>query len=262
MLSLHSSDIVKALAIGGATGLGARGIKQMFDASRGSDLGAGVNLPKLQPASAKIPVPVTPEEAAELEAQGIVVKRMRKAASDFVNNFMLGGIGTAAAYGGWKVLDNSLDAKRRSAAQAKLDSARKRVEMLLSDQPLGADLGLHAQMKAAEDLFFSKKAFLGDLIGGVGTSFLDMLAPLAVPVGVGAAAMGIGAYNQSQSQNKSQAAMKAIKEQYQRQPEQSPEAELEPVLVEEDPAMLKASQVRVLGNKLAIRLEHDRARAA
>ncbi len=253
---LPASDILKAALIGGGVGLGARGLKQVSDLWQERDVKSPVNLPRLPSPNVRLPVRVSPEEAAELERQGLTVRRVKRA-SDFINNLGMAAVGAGAAYGGWKLLDGPLDEDRKALATAKLKATRRRVEMLLNDQPQHPDLALHGYMKAAEDVYLKTAGFGSDLF----MHSLDLFSPLAIPLGLAGVALGAGAYNDAQSANKNEQAIRALKSHYTHQSVSPSRAELEPVVVDEeepvedDISMLKAAE---LGPKVVAALELKR----
>lgn len=249
---LPSSALAKALLIGGGIGIGARGVKHVSDMMQNRDIKPPVDLPRTPSSSVPLQVGVSREEAAELEAQGVKVRRIgrnlkQKLANDFVNNLAMGAVGAGAAYGGWKLLDKPLDDDRRSLAKAKLMAARKRVESLLSDQPQHPDLALHGYMKGAEEAYFAKEA--GIVTDGIG-SMLELLSPIAVPLGVAGVALGASSFNEARARNKNEQAVKALKGFYRQRNTRPSQAELEPVLYEDE-----APIGQDLGRKVAAALE-------
>lgn len=235
---LQPSDVVGAAGLGVAGGLGARGIRHLVDLYRGkeddTDFGA-TPTPAI-----KVPVEVTPEEAAQLQQHGV---QLKKKLAGFVNNVAMGVAGTAGALGGWQALDSFLENRRRNRVKGELESTRQRVQKLLEDNPAQPDLALHATMKAAEDLWFEKEALdlsgytLSNMIGSAASKALQgadtaLGTPyLGVPMGIFGTLAALSAYRESRK-NKYDQAAGAVRGFYQRQKEQVPQAELEPVVVE------------------------------
>lgn len=242
-LEMDAGDAIGVGALGLGAGLAARTVKRLLELQKGKDFRPPVDLPKVNRPIVKMPVQVTADEAVELERQGQKVRRLKAAimnkaaAMSSVSDYLVGGgLLAGGAYGGWKLLDNHFDAQRRELAKKKLDAARSRVAGLLNNRPGAIDIPLHAQMKAAEDHFFDKRAnWFSDAAGTVLNEGLKPIAPLALPVGLFGALLAAKAFNKSDRANKYRQGTSAIKDFYNRRSVQSPDAELEPVLVEETP---------------------------
>lgn len=301
--NMSARDILGVVLAAGAAGAGTRLLRNAYDLTTGRDVNPPAPLPQVTPAVASVPTKVTPEEAAELERQGVHVKHRpapaspkpvgaipapmgdeplpayaphgaAKTAGTFLDNLALSVAGTGAAYGGWKLLDNHFDEQRRAAAQKKLDAVRGRITNLLNNTPAPIDVPLHAQMKAAEDLYFKgaectfpggpngcpkcgkefdskehtcePKASLpkvawnpvGSLMSGAASGVLNLAAPWAIPIGIGGTALGLAAYNESKKQNKYQQASKAIRQYYDSRRVTPPQAEIEPYVEDAPDAAL------------------------
>lgn len=296
--NMSARDILGVVLAAGAAGAGTRLLRNAYDLGTGRDVNPPAPLPQVTPATSAVPTKVTREEAAELERQGVHVKHRpglasakpigaipapmgdetmpayaptgapaAKTAGTFLDNLALSVVGTGAAYGGWKMLDNHFDDQRRAQAQKKLDAVRGRITNLLNNTPAPVDAPLHAQMKAAEDLYFKgaecsfpggpngcpkcgeefnfkehtckdktvKVAFnpIGSLLGSAASGVLNLASPWAIPIGIGGTALGLAAYNESKKNNKYQQASKAIRQYYDSRRVSPPQAEIEPY-VEDD----------------------------
>jgi hypothetical protein len=189
-------------------------------------------------AAIKVPVEVSPEEAEQMKANGI---QIRKKLAGFVGDVATGAVGTAGAYGGWKLLDSYLENRRRDRVKGELEQTRNRVQRLLEDNPMGPDAPLHATMKAAEDLWFDKSAAFdwtvpnfASAAGGAALRGADSVlgaTGLGIPLGIFGSLAAMSAYNESRK-NKYDQASNAIHGFYEHQKEQFPQAELEPVVTE------------------------------
>ncbi len=265
---MTAADAVGAGAIGAGLGLGARGLRHILDLKNRRDVAPPVEIPAVKPNRIKMPVEVSEEEAAQLEQQGVPVTH--KQAATLLDNVAMGGLGTAAAYGGWKVLDGYLDRQRRQAAQARLDKVRSRVQGLLDDQPKPMDVGLHATMKAAEDLFMAKEAGWQDIVNslnpanmasGVASGFANLAAPIGIPLAAGAMMLGASSFNDSRDKNKYRQTAKAIRNYSEHQNDVPPEAELVPVVThrKKNDEMM-APKLAALGARLKTVLDARSAR--
>lgn len=313
--NMSARDILGVVLAAGAAGAGTRLLRNAYDLGTGRDVNPPAPLPQVTPATSVVPTKVTPEEAAELERQGVHVKHRpgapspkpipaiappmseeqlpayahggTKLAGTFLDNLALSVAGTGAAYGGWKLLDNHFDDQRRAQAQKKLDAVRGRITNLLNNTPAQIDAPLHAQMKAAEDLYFkgaeanfpggpngcpecgeefnfkehtckpkveAKLAFnpIGGLLSAGASGVLNLAAPWAIPIGIGGTALGLAAYNESKKQNKYQQASKAIRQYYDSRRVTPPQAEIEPYV--EDEAEAPAGKVAALNEILRKRM--------
>ncbi len=229
------SDVIGAGAVGMAGGLGARGVRHLIDLYRGKE--DDTDFGTTPEAAVKVPVEVSPEEAQQLTAQGI---HIRKKLAGFVGDVATGVGGAAGAYGGWKLLDTYLENRRRNRVKGELETTRNRVQHLLENNPLESDIPLHATMKAAEDLWFEKSGadwtipnFAG-AIGRTGLHAADSIlgeTGLGIPLGIFGSLAAMSAYNESRK-NKYDQQSGAIRGYYEHQKEQVPQAELEPVVVE------------------------------
>ncbi len=247
LVELRPSQLLGAILVGGGLGLGARGLRYMSDLYGGTDTQPPYPLPKPASNRVKVPMPVSSQEMSELEASGVPVRHITKSAATLVDNLLMGLAGTGAAVGGWKLLDNHLDNQRRMAAQKKLDAVRLRVSGLLDDSPLSQDIPLHAQMKAAEDAYFSKKASLGDILasiaGKAGVGVANIFSPMGYPLAIGGTLLGLSAFNQTVGQNKYRQGAKEISDFARSRAARPPEAEVEPVYEEEEKNPVDATVV-------------------
>lgn len=230
--TFHPSDVVAAGGLGLLGGAGAQFGKQLYRSAMGKDVDP-VNITPPTPANVKIPVDVSPEEAEELKRQGIAVK---SANLGFLDNAVLaGGVATPAAWAGWKGVQSLYSMKRKSDAQARLDTAKQRVQGLLDNQPVPGDEPIAGAMKTAEDAFFHKEAFGGvtDSLANFGKAMWNAPAAFSyagIPIGVGAALTGAATFNDVMENNKYKKTLKAIKNYQEGLPTQTPVAEMEPVL--------------------------------
>ncbi len=254
---IRPSTVVGGAAIGGLLGLGARGLRHVFDITRNRDESGGVDIPAQTPAAVKMPVEVSPEEAAELEAKGVHVKHKL---AGFVNQLATGVAGTLAGYGGWRLADKHFDELRKRKAQQALDATRNRVQALLSNQPMAGDEALHATMKAAEDTLL-KEAGFADMLSRLGVGAADSgigALGIGIPVGIGGTLLGLSAFNEAKK-NKYEQKEKALKGYFERQQTQPPQAELEPVLTQHG-GIPKAASIKDLGERLKGKLHGGSAR--
>ncbi len=133
---MTASDAVGAGAIGAGLGLGARGLRHLLDLKNKRDIRPPVDITPVQPNRIKMPVEVSEDEAKELELQGVPVTH--KAAATLMDNVVMGGVGTAAAVGGWKLLDGYFDrqrACRKFARGSKVCSMINRSQSILVCTP-------------------------------------------------------------------------------------------------------------------------------
>jgi len=261
VLNLSAWDVAWPLIAGGTIGLGARLGRWGHDiASRGPDASAKPLKP-VEPARVRVPVPVTKEEAEELKRQGVTVgRRPKTAASNFLDTGIQGVLAAGAGAGGWVLLDNFLDKKRKTKAERSLQRSRQRVERLIQGTPEDGDDGLHRAMKLAAEIYeaatdavaeveaetegISKTAFF-DYLGGKAaegalSTFLTGLKPLGFPVGVGATLVAARAFQENRDANKFRQRVKGMSDFVDAGREQRPMAVLEPYLEEEDEGKPKA----------------------
>jgi hypothetical protein len=225
------SDVVGPALLGLGVGAGGRSLKQLYDVYRGKNRPPVI--PAMPQSSTKIPVTVTPEEAAQLEAGGVSVKH---ASEGFLPGVVAGLSAVPGAYLGWQGMDSMFGAQRKALAKAKLDKTRARLEGLLNDSPVQADAPLHAAMKVAEDQAFNKQA------GSFGY-------PLGFPLGMGMAMMGLSAFNHARSDDRYKNTVGALKNYLAQQQEQPSQVELEPVLAAQPKEQEKP--LAALGQKVA-----------
>jgi hypothetical protein len=139
--------------------------------------------------------------------------------------FALGALGTGAVMGGWTLTDKLIDAYRKNRAEAKRDVIKNRLKRIMNDDPAEEDLGLHANMKAAESIYFEKRAF--DPVSHV-------VNPLAALLGGGMLLAGVRAYNQASVSGDEPAKVKALKSYLKRQKTTHPIISTVPVEVAEE----------------------------
>jgi hypothetical protein len=192
-----------ALLLGG----GARITKGLFDLARRADPESSTeNIEPTEEPIVEVPVPVSSEEAAELRRKGVQVKRadvLQRFDMGPVGAFGLGALGTAGVMGGWSIADKIIDNYRKKRAESKRDAIKNRIQKLMNDEPAPEDLELHANMKAAECMFFDKKAGL--------SLEHHVVNPLAALLGGGMLLAGVRAYNQASVSGDESAKVKALK---------------------------------------------------
>jgi hypothetical protein len=225
------SDVLGAALIGGGVGAGARGIKQLYDIYRKKDLPP--TLPAIPNASAKLPVEVSPDEAAELERGGVQVKH---ADSGLAGGFLQGLTVMPAAYLGWQGMDSLFGQQRKALAQKRLQRAQDRLSGLMADNPLPQDAPIHGAMKVAEAEHLKQAAT------GLGWY-------LGAPLGLSAGLLGVSAYNEARQNDRYRKGVSAIRDYLQRQATTPAEAELEPVVHDRGPA--PKTDMTELGRKVA-----------
>lgn len=276
--------------LGAGVGLGARGLKHLYDLFTNRDYKPPFEMPEETAPATKIPVQISKAEAKELERTGVPVTH--KVASTFLDNFITSAATVGGAYGGYKLLDNYLQNQRKAVAQKKVDLTRQRVQSLLEDNPAEPDLKMHAQMKAAEDVFFAKSAnIVGDFMGealtdaGQAVSRMRPISTAGYVLGGGAALAGMRAFSKAQDENKNTLQSKRLRDYFAQQPESVPQAELEPIVLdraarpkrprkprkprmlapeistfENPPELTKAASLAALGNRLKGHLSAGSAR--
>ncbi len=223
------ADYIGTGLAGIGLGLGARGIRHLLDLRKKRDLPPEV--PAVPSNRTPLPVEVSPEEATQLEQSGVTVKH----AATFLDNMARGALLVPAAYAGWSMLDSHLAAKRKALAQKGIDSARARLQGLMSDQPLPEDQGLHSAMKVAEAHYFGeeKRAWdVGDIPAAAAQGVANSSAVnwLGWPLGISGALLGLSAYNRVQGDNKYRKSVGALNDYVQHQPARPAEAEIQPVV--------------------------------
>lgn len=220
-------DVTKAVAIGGGLGVSARLLRHILDSYHDrADSSSKPPSAQVQPV-AHIPVNVSAEEAAQLEAGGVPVRKKEaaEAGSSFMSGVGLGAAGTAAAGLGWYGMDKLMDHLRRGSVQERLERQRQRVQALLEDKPEPEDLQTHAVIKQAFDMM-TIPGWMAD----------HLPAPVAPLMGGALVLGGLHAYNQARRDNRYEDKLKAIRKSTEEGREQPPIAVLDPVL-EENPAL-------------------------
>lgn len=210
------STAVAAAGIGGGLGLSARLLRHLVDTVNDrADSSGKAAIPQTQPV-AKVPVEVSDEEAAQLERQGV---RVRKVGS-FLADAGLGALGAGTAALAWKGSNKLLSALRQSSARERLERERKRVQMLLEGNPQPEDANAAEAMKVAYELH--KRAFLTDILDafpqGTGTV-----------LGVGGVLAGMAAYNRAGHDNRYDDQLKEIRRSIHEGEASAPQLVLEPV---------------------------------
>lgn len=167
---------------------------------------------------------VSDDEAEELRKRGINVKT---AADTVLDTALQGTVGTLGAFGGYKLLGNWLDQKRKARADAALQKSRRRVQGLIEGDPQSGDEGLARAMKVASlvylkhvgdlevrDVLMAKEAASafpsvgGSLAGAVG----EAAAPIGIPLGIAGTLVAMNAFNKGNEENKYKARSKALRD--------------------------------------------------
>ena len=170
-------------ASGLALGAGARLAKGVFDDLRGEE-DEDITLPAPASNIERVPVKVTPEEAAELRRQGVRVREVlqkRSSSPGFFTGIAHGALGAGTALGGWALIDKLYGRGERDASKARLDKARARLRALIDDSPEEEDAAIYSQLKVAEEKHIRKEAAdFGTLkaVGGLSIGAGAMLAAL------------------------------------------------------------------------------------
>lgn len=245
-------DVAWPIAVGGGLGVGSRLARWGTDIARRTGERGRKRMRPVERAKVRIPVPVSREEAEELEREGIEIGRIGKTAASTVFDTGLQGLllgGSAVA--GWKTLDGYLDRKRKQQAQRALQRGRDRVERLTRGLPEEEDLGLYRALKVAADIYIetrpmAKQASIG---GGILTGAAHMLSPLGIPLGIGATIAGAKAYHDSRALNKYRRNISAMRDYYRDLPERAPMAVLEPVLEEDDDKPRRRRRVKTAADR-------------
>jgi hypothetical protein len=267
LTDISAWDVAAPLAVGGGLGVGARLLRHAFDLKTKRGLRAPKLPTSLESAQIEVPVDVSPEEAAELKAQGIKVGAaldrgpvaapaikvkapvlpkavptnsttmpgstnvvMKTAVSGLAGNVMQGVLGAGAAAGGWALLDSHLDSERVAKAKASLMRSRERVKRLIAGEPDPSELGAAQALKTAEELFFKQAIDFTDVGASVVGGATDLMAPLGIPLGIGAALLGAKAYNETKASNKYRQRVKQITESLEGEEALPPVAVLHPRL--------------------------------
>lgn len=179
--------------IGGGLGMGARLVKHLIDQRKPT-------VKPLHAPGAQLPIEVTPEEALALESRGEDVKTAFEwtggPTSSAVGGAIRGALGTGAALGGYSLIDSLIDRARKKQMRQDIEHLRGRLSDVLTDSPAPQDVPLHAQMKAAEDVYFAKDA-------SVVANTVDSLLPpsLAALAGGASVLAGIGAFRHVRDEN-------------------------------------------------------------
>jgi hypothetical protein len=231
-----------ALLLGG----GARVGKGLLDLLRRPDPeGAPEKIEKQENPVVEIPVPVTAEEAAELRRKGVRVKKagfLDRFDVDAGDAFLLGGLGTAAAMGGWALTDKLVDTYRKNRALQKREKVRRRIQSMLDDKPAPEDVPLYTHMKAAEALYFmEKRGALSDLFS-VQRSVIN---PIAALLGGAALLSGVRAYRSTAAAGETDK-VKALKAYLKRQKTQQPIVSTVPVEVSDTASPTQQSTANAL----------------
>ena len=185
--------------------------KGLIDVFRRSDPeSAPVDIDKTEDPIVGLEMPVSHEEAAQLRAKGVKVKKHAFSLDDYnvgaAGAFALGALGTGAAIAGWKGTDYLVNSYRKARAEEKRDAIKNRIKNILNDMPDNEDTAIHAHMKAAEAIYLHKE----------GSSFFwdpstQLVDPLAALLGGGLTVAGIKAYNQAVAAGEEPGKIKALK---------------------------------------------------
>lgn len=168
-----------ALAVGGSAvvgGAGAFAVQAVRNALRRRSQG-GIKRQSPPPRSSRsVPVEVTPEEAEELERQGVKVKLARsenywQAFGRHVGNNALKWVGGGAAlaaggYGGWQLGRLAFGGLERRAQKQRNRRMRERIRSLLDEEEEDQDQKLAAYLRAGVDHYLHKRASVLGLTGG------------------------------------------------------------------------------------------------
>jgi hypothetical protein len=257
---ITAGDVAWPGAAGLGLGLGARLIRQGVDLKTKKGIRAPKETSPLESAQIEVPIDVSDEEADELASRGIKVgadravlpaavatdsttmptKRgvtmspaakppaapVKVGAEGLTATVLQGALGAGAAYGGWSLLDNHLDKERLTRAKGSLQRSRDRIKRLIAGEN---ETGISTVLKTAEDLFL-KQANLGSTIGaGLIGGATDLMTPIGIPLGIGAALLSAKAYNESKSANKYRQRIKQISESLEHEEPMAPVAVLRPV---------------------------------
>lgn len=141
-----------------------------------------------------------------------------------------GLLGAGAAYGGWTLLDKHLDDQRVEKAKASLNRSRERVKRLIAGDPDPSEAGMAQALKIAEEVFLKQAGFVSDAGGAAVGGVADLMAPIGIPLGIGAALIGAKAYNDTKSTNKYRQRVKQITESMEHEDPVPPIAVLHPVV--------------------------------
>ena len=274
LTDISAWDVAWPAATGLGLGLGARLLRHGYDLKTKRGLRAPKEAPAVESAQIEVPVEVSEEEANELKRQGLKVGSaldastprpgkgparqvlpkaqptnstsmpsstapvVKLAVAGLVANVAQGLLGAGAAYGGWKMLDDKLDEDRVAKAKASLNRSRERVKRLIAGEPDPSEVGAAAAMKTAEELFM-KEAI--DLLSSVGSGLvggaMDLMAPIGIPLGIGAALIGAKSYNDAKRANKYRQRIKQITESLEGETPSPPMAVLHPILRKKSPAV-------------------------
>ncbi|HNX48583.1 MAG TPA: hypothetical protein PLS53_00245 [Thermoanaerobaculaceae bacterium] len=264
LTDINAWDVAWPTAAGLGIGLGARLLRHGVDLKSKKGVRAPKTTSPLESAQIEVPVDVSDEEAAALQAQGIKVGADRSVlpaavatdstvmpskrgvtmspaakpvvpgatkvgAEGLTSTVLQGALGAGAAYGGWSVLDNILDKQRLEKAKGSLQRSRDRVKRLIAGEPDPSEAGIATALKTAEELFL-KQSSIGTSIGSsiIGGA-TDIMAPIGIPLGIGAALLGAKAYNESKSANKYRQRVKQISDSLEHEDPMAPVAVLHPV---------------------------------
>lgn len=220
-----SGKYVPHVALGAlALGAGGRLIKSMADSARGRTDQAPEKIEAVENDTSSIPFEVTPEEAEELERRGVKVKRLmgktaatwldvihprtalarafspsaQKPSASFPRAIGYGALVTGMGIGGWALADKIIDKMRENAVKSDIELVESRIKKVLDDEPEDQDLPVHAQMKAAEDAYFSGGMQKVAITGPV----WNALAALGLFAGGAGVLAGLGGYARSREASK------------------------------------------------------------
>jgi hypothetical protein len=214
-------------ALGLGLGVGARGVKHLFQMFRNQQNRSPAKLSPDATPITEYPVEVSDEEAKALTAKGIQVKT----AEGFIPNLLGGAALAGGTYAGWKGLSHILGQRKKQVAEQRLLASRKRVESLLDGEPAPADQPLGTAMKVAEDAHFSKTAFnpVGAFFGGAANYAGTLTASLAWPLGAAGFLLGARAFRRTTDENKNEKIIKALQRVSTGRPTDTPTVAMVPV---------------------------------
>ena len=226
-------------------GGGARALKGIYDmVTRQDPEAAPVSVAHTELPLTHVPVPVSGSEADELRRKGIKVRRVLKTAVEIpsfnvnpAEALGLGALATGAGIGGWKFTNWLLNRSRQNAVMEEKERVKNRIKGLLNDTPDEDDETLHAHMKAAEDIYFLKRAHSKDASAWNYVPGSDAVNTLAALVGGSLVFSGMRAYNKAQAGSESAAKIQSLKNLLRKKKTEPPMAIAEPVeYVDSQPA--------------------------
>jgi len=156
-----------AILIGGALGVGGRGLSEVLRHAKNPKL---TQLPEDPPAIQELPVSVSKEEAEELRRRGMKVKRAFQLSTgtgsmDAIN----AAAGVLAAAGGWRLANKYFSDKRQAPYKAQLAATKDKLDRMLEEDPddeLGSAMNKVAAFLALPDALLGQLPIAGWALGG------------------------------------------------------------------------------------------------